>query len=148
MNTYRYTESGLDNVMIIGVNFVTDDSGEECLVIPNINELHKTIAQGIVTRRGSINGRELRFIRTEMGMTQAQLAELLHREPLAISRWEREECPLDANAEALVRLYAIQELKLPDTPDIRKLSGWCIPTAETPPIVIDGSDPSNYKLAA
>jgi DNA-binding transcriptional regulator YiaG len=134
--------------MIEGVNFLDDDSGEECLMIPNINGLHKTIAHGIVVRRGGMNGRELRFIRTEMEMTQAQLAEMLHREPLAVSRWERGECPLDANAEALVRLYAIQMLKLPDSPDVKEIAGWCVPTAETPPIVIDGSDPSNYRLAA
>jgi DNA-binding transcriptional regulator YiaG len=148
MGTYRYTDSGLDNVMIEGVNFVADDAGEECVLIPNVNGLHKTIAHGIVARRGSMSGRELRFIRTEMGMTQAQLAEMLHREPLAVSRWERGESPIDGNAEALVRLYAIQALKLPDDPDVKEIAGWCVPTAETPPIVIDGSDPKNYKLAA
>jgi DNA-binding transcriptional regulator YiaG len=148
MSTYRYTDSGLDNVIIEGVNFLADDSGEECLMIPNINGLHKTIAHGIVVRRAGMSGRELRFIRTEMGMTQAELANMLHREALAVSRWERGECPIDANAEAVVRLYAIQTLKLPDNPDVKEIAGWCIPSAETPPIVIDGSDPSNYKLAA
>src|ERR1700734_2391307 len=101
MGTYRYTDGGLDNVMIEGVNFVADDAGEECVLIPNVNGLHKTIGHGIVARRGSMSGRELRFIRTEMGMTQAQLAEMLHREPLAVSRWERGESPIDGNAEAL-----------------------------------------------
>ncbi len=148
MSTYRYTDSGLDNVMIEGVNFVHDDSGEECLMIPNINGLHKTIAYEIIVRRAGMSGRELRFIRTEMGMTQAELATMLHREALAISRWERGECPIDANAETVVRLYAIQALKLPDSPDVREIAGWCVPSAETPPIIIDGSDPSNYKLAA
>lgn len=69
MSTYRYADSGLDNVIVEGVNFVADDSGEECVMIPNINGLHRTIAHGIVVRRGSMSGRELRFIRTEMGMT-------------------------------------------------------------------------------
>ena len=148
MSTYHYTDSGLENVIIEGVNFLDDDSGDECLMIPNINGLHKTIAHGIVVRRAGMSGRELRFIRTELGMTQAELAAMLHRESLAVSRWERGECPIDANAEAIVRLYAIQTLKLPDTPDVKEIAGWCIPSAETPPIVIDGSDPSNYRLAA
>jgi len=148
MRTFRYTASGLDNVTIQGVSFPMDDAGEECIVIPNINGLHKAIAHGIVTRRSSMSGKELRFLRTEMGMTQAELANMLHREPLAISRWERAENPIDANAEALVRLHAIKSLSLPDHQDVREIAGWCIPSAETPPIVIDGSDPSNYKLAA
>ncbi|MDP2359047.1 MAG: transcriptional regulator [Beijerinckiaceae bacterium] len=148
MGAYRYTDSGLDNVMIEGVKLLVDDAGDECLVIPNINALHKVIAHGIVVRRSSMSGQELRFIRTEMGMTQAQLAAMLHREPLAISRWERGEVAMDANAEALVRLYAIQKLGLPDSPNVMEIAGWCVPNAQTPPIVIDGSDPSNYKLAA
>lgn len=148
MSTYRYTDSGLDNVIIEGVNFIKDDAGEECLMIPNVVGLHKTIAHGIVVRRAGMSGSELRFIRTELGMTQAELATMIHRESLAVSRWERGECPIDANAEAVVRLYAIQTLKLPDSPDVREIAGWCVPRAETPPIVIDGSDPSNYKLAA
>ncbi|HET6376198.1 MAG TPA: helix-turn-helix domain-containing protein [Methylocella sp.] len=148
MSTYRYTESGLDNVIIDGVDFLADDAGDGCVMIPNVNGLHKTIARGIVIRKASMSGPELRFIRTEMGMTQAELAQMLHREPLAVSRWERGETPIDANAEALVRLYAIQELKLLDQADVRAVAGWCVPTAETPPIRIDGSDPSNYRLAA
>ncbi len=148
MGTYRYTDSGLDNVAIKGVDFPMDDAGEECIIIRNINGLHKAIAHGIVTRRSSMNGKELRFLRTELGMTQAQLADMLHREALAVSRWERGECPIDGNAEAVVRLHAIQVLKLPDTPDVKEVAGWCVQSAETPPIIIDGSDPSNYKLAA
>lgn len=148
MSALRYTDSGLDNAIIEGVNFLADDSGDECLMIANVNGPHKTIARGIVVRRASVSGRALRFIRTDMGMTQAQLAEMPYREPLAVSRWERGECPPDANAESVVRLYAIQALKLPDTPDVREIAGWCVPSAETPPIVIDGSDQSKYKLAA
>ena len=148
MSAYRYAESGLDNVIIEGVHFVADDYGEECVTIPNVNGLHRAIAAGIVRRRGGISGRELRLLRTEMGMTQAELATMLHREFLQVSRWERAESPIDANAEAIIRLYAIQALKLPDHADVREVAGWCIPTAETPPLVIDGSDPDNYRPKA
>ncbi|MBM3653537.1 MAG: transcriptional regulator [Alphaproteobacteria bacterium] len=150
MSIFRYTDSGLDNVIIEGVNFLKDDAGEECVMIPNINGLHKAIAHGIVNRRSSMNGSELRFLRTEMGMTQSELADVLHREALAISRWEREEVEIDGNAEAVLRLLAIQKLGLPDDTDVKEIAGWCKPSAETPPIVIDGSDPSNYrpKMAA
>ena len=150
MSAYRYTDSGLDNVIVEGIDFLADDSGEECVMIRNINGLHKAIAHGIVNRRSSISGSELRFLRTEMGMTQSELANVLHREALAISRWEREEVEIDGNAEAVLRLLAIQKLGLPDHADVSEIAGWCKPSAETPPIVIDGSDPSNYhpKIAA
>jgi transcriptional regulator with XRE-family HTH domain len=79
-------------------------------------------------------------------MTQAELASMLHREALAVSRWERGESPLDGNAEALIRLYAVQKLELPNSGDIKEIAGWCTPSAETPPLRIDGSDPDNYRL--
>src|SRR5215213_1346201 len=140
----RYTESGLD-IIIEGAHFLTDDAGDECITIPNINGLHKAIARGIVNRHASITGRELRFLRTELGMTQAELAEMVHREPLAVSRWERGEITIDPNAEALIRLYAIQHLDLDEDLDVRELAAWCVPSAAVPPIVIDGSDPANYR---
>ncbi|KAI94998.1 transcriptional regulator [Rhodomicrobium udaipurense JA643] len=62
MSTYRYTECGLDNVIIQGVEFVTDDNGEEVVSIPNVNGLHKAIAEGILLRQAGMSGKELRFI--------------------------------------------------------------------------------------
>lgn len=149
MTAYRYTDSGLDNVIIEGAHMLVDDAGEACVTIANVNGLHKAIAQGIVMRRSAMIGRELRFLRTEMGMTQAELAAIVHREPLAISRWERGEVEIDSNAETLIRLHATEVLGLSSVP-VAEVAGWCIPTAQTSPLVIDGSDPDNYqpKLAA
>lgn len=147
MSVYRYVESGLENVFIEGASFVTDDAGETCITVPNINGLHKAIATGIVRQKAGMTGREMRFLRTEIGLTQAELAILVHREALAISRWERGEVPIDSNAEALIRLFAAQKLELKAI-DVKDVAGWCIPSADTPPIVIDGSDPTNYVVKA
>jgi DNA-binding transcriptional regulator YiaG len=144
MNAYRYVESGLDNVIVEGADLLVDDGEEECVTIPNVNGLHRAIAEAIVHRHSAMIGRELRFLRTEMGMTQAELAALVHREPLAISHWERGEIEIDSNAEALIRLHATERLELSPAP-VAVVAGWCIPTAQTPPLVIDGSDPDNYR---
>lgn len=148
MAIYRYTECGLDNVLIHGVEFVCDDAGDEVVCIPNVNGLHRVIAEAILSRKGSISGRELRFIRTEVGLTQAELASLVHREPLAISRWERGESPIDANAQVLIRLYAMERLKLRSEASVKDLAEWCVPAASEPPISIDGRDTDNYHQIA
>lgn len=148
MSEYRYTECGLDNVIIAGVSFVSDDAGDAVVKIPNVNGLHRAIATGIVTRKTMMNGREMRFLRSEMGMTQAELAAMIHREPLTISRWERGETEIDANAETLIRLHAIERLKLDVNDHVSEISGWSIPSAVQHPIMIDGSDPNNYQVAA
>lgn len=146
MGEYRYTECGLDNVLIEGMNVLVDDGGEKVITIPNINGLHRVIALGIVRKKNGISGKELRFLRTEMGMTQAELAAMVHREPLAISRWERGEIDIDNNAEVLIRMAAIQQLELPQDATVQEISGWCVPTAKSQPLIIDGSDTSNYHL--
>jgi len=148
MGEYRYTECGLDNVLIEGMNVLVDDGGEKAITIPNINALHRVIALGIVRKKNGISGKELRFLRTEMGMTQAELAAMVHREPLAISRWERGEIDIDNNAEVLIRMAAMQHLELPQDATVQEISGWCVPTAKSEPLVIDGSDTSNYQLKA
>lgn len=146
MDGYRYTESGLDNVIVRGVNFVTDDAGEQVVTIQNIDGLHRAIATAIITKTASMTGKELRFLRTEMGMTQAELAAIVHREPLAMSRWERGEVEqIDTNAETLIRLHAREALNLPVDASVKDIAGWSVPTAITPPLEIDGSDPNDYR---
>ena len=148
MIEYRYTECGLDNVVVEGVSFVQDDKGENVVRIPNINGLHRAIAVAIVRRGMMMSGREMRFLRAEMGMTQAELADMIHREPLTISRWERGETEIDANAETLIRLHAIERLALDVHDGVSEISGRSVPSAVQAPIIIDGSDPNNYQLAA
>lgn len=148
MRENRYTESGLDNVIIEGASFVSDDKGIAVIKIPNVNGLHHAIAHGIVVRHAMMNGHEMRFLRSEMGMTQSELAAMIHREPLTVSRWERGETEIDANAETLIRLHAIKILKLNVNDDVSKISGWSVTRAVAMPIMIDGSDPNNYQLAA
>src|SRR5579872_2541982 len=109
---YRYTESGLDNVFIEGLEPCTDDHGEKVYRIQNPNDLHKVIATGIVSHPKGISGKELRFLRTEMGMTQAELAKLAHCDAQTVARWEKGQGPIDSAAEALVRMLAIQRLGL------------------------------------
>ena len=145
---YRYTACGLDNVFIYGMIPVVDDEGQEVYGVKRIGSLHRAIALQIVVRANSMDGKELRFIRTEMGMTQAELGKLLHKEALTVGRWERGETPIDANAETVIRIMAIEELKL--TPDVStgELASFSVPTAQPRLIDIDGSDPENYRPLA
>jgi DNA-binding transcriptional regulator YiaG len=149
MTIYRYTECGLDNVFIEGMNPCTDDCGEEVYHIPNPLGLHKAIAGGIVEHPNGMSGKEMRFLRTEMGMSQAALARLVHRDVQTIARWEKGTTEIDAAAEALVRKLAIEALEL-DVEDatIASLSEKCVPGVEAQRITISGHDPEHYFAMA
>jgi DNA-binding transcriptional regulator YiaG len=148
MNQYRYTSSGLDNVLLEGLAVCQDDEGETCVTIPNINQLHTVIAKSIITRRTGMSGKELKFLRSLMGMTQAELAKVVNRDAQTIGRWERGEFDNDPNAEALIRLVAAERLSLSIDAPIEDLSGWCVQSADTQAIRIDASDPTHYKPVA
>lgn len=146
MAPYHYTECGLDNVMIFGVVPCRDDDGDEVVTIPNITGLHKAIAASVVRHKAGMGGKQLRFLRTEMGMTQAELANVVHHDTQSVGRWERGEHPIEPTAEALIRLLVIERLKLKvEAGSVEELSGWCVPSAAPQQIVIDGNDPADYK---
>lgn len=145
---YRYTASGLDNVTLVGLEAVCDDDGDDCITIPNINGLHNAIAGAIVSHPRGMSGKELRFLRTLMGKTQAELGLEVHREGLEIGRWERGEHPIDPNAEAVIRVMAKEHLGLEMSAKMDEIVGWCVQTAATQPIRIDASDPTSYRPLA
>ena len=146
---YHYTECGLPDVRIEGLRMEKDDAGKKVVSIPNVASLHRLISREIVTSRSALTGPELRYLRTEMGWTQTQLGELVHRERLTVSRWERGESALDGAAEVLIRILAASRLGLEHI-DPKEVSGWCRSTPDTSkkPIRIDATDPENYRLVA
>lgn len=145
---YRYEECGLDYVTIRNMRVRVDDAGEETYCIPNITGLHKVIAASLIMRRHGLLGQELRFLRTELGMTQAELGQLVKKDHQTIGRWERGETPVDENAEVVIRTYAAEALGIPREVTIEELARRCVPSAEIEAIEIDASNPNDYRRLA
>ncbi|HCP81790.1 MAG TPA: transcriptional regulator [Octadecabacter sp.] len=147
MSAYHYTECGLNNVFIEGLAPVTDVDGDEVIEIPAINALHCAIAEGIVKHEKGISGDELRFLRSEMGYTQAELATIVHVDKQTIGRWERGEFSIEGTAETVIRRLAVEKLVLPYEEGLEKLARSSVSTAETQPINIKAQNGS-YQLQA
>ncbi len=110
MADYHYTECGLDNVIVHGVDFVRDDRGEMTVAITAVNLLHTTIAVGIVSHENAMSPQEMKFLRTNLGLTQAQLGEVLRVTKLTIGRWESGSHPIDEASEVLMRMLVVERL--------------------------------------
>ncbi|NSX54600.1 helix-turn-helix transcriptional regulator [Parasulfitobacter algicola] len=147
MSKYQYIESGLDNVYINGLSPVVDDDGDEVITVPYIAGLHVEIARGIVTRDGQISGRELRFLRTEMGMTQAELAAKVNADAQTIGRWERDEYDIDPTAETVIRRLAGEKLIDAFDQSIDQLLSHVQTSSNDSSIIIDAQG-KDYKLCA
>lgn len=86
---YHYKESGLSNVYLTnGYREVVTPYGRS-VVIEDVEGLHAALATTMVIERQHLTGREVRFIRKFLNLTQAQLANLLGVEEQSVRRWEK-----------------------------------------------------------
>ena len=147
---YHYRECGLDNVLLEGLPVCTDDAGEEVVTIPNLTGLHRAILLGVLDKESGLQPRELRFVRTELGLTQAEVAALVGKDAQTVGRWERGETAIEPAAETVVRVLAHQHLGGDScaVPRIEDLARRTIISASQPPFRIDATNPDDYRLMA
>lgn len=135
MTLYHYTECGLDNVYVDGVTVSTDAAGEETVHIPRVRKLHKAIAKAIVLQPSCMDGKELRFLRTQMGYTQAELAAVVHHDHQSIGRWERNSTRISQTADTVIRRLAIEKLELGLDLEIDQIAARCV-SAQVPQRIV------------
>ena len=94
MQDYHYTESGLGNVWLAsGFRIVKSERGES-LVIEDIEGLHVAIGRGVVEEEKKLTGPEIRFLRTELLLSQNALSQLLGVTEQTVARWEKGKIPI------------------------------------------------------
>ncbi len=142
--TYLYAESGLPNVVLVGVEVRRCPScGHHELVLPRVTELHRTIAHAVIHKPARLSGAEVRYLRKYLGWSGADFAgQRWRRSFLTVSNWETDSDPIGTSSDRLLRLmvahgrpveeYSLDELaKIEDkrTPPIEvriapKAHGW------------------------
>ncbi len=86
---YHYRESGLRNVWLANGYDEHDTAYGPGIAIHDAEGLHKAIARGLIAKGGKLTGTELRFLRQEMGLSQAKLATMLGNEAQTVALWEK-----------------------------------------------------------
>lgn len=87
---YRYLESGLPNVCLIGVTVVRcKKCKDESVIIPKMGQLHEAIAQRLIQTPTLLAPEEFRFLRKNAGYPSNVFAGLLRMSPEHLSRFER-----------------------------------------------------------
>jgi putative transcriptional regulator len=113
---YHYTESGLDNIWLEnGFEYVDLPEGRHIKIL-DVRGLHLEIGRYIIADKKDLTGKEIKFLRKEMLMTQALLAKLLEVSEQTIHRWENGKADIPKTAEVFVRMlyeqYADSEAKI------------------------------------
>ena len=105
---YPFTESGLRNVVLVGIDRVRcDNCGNEDVIIPRLNELMRVLAFAIVSQPYPLQGDEIRFLRKHLNMTQTKFAELIDIHNTNLSKWENDEDKPGEQSDRLIRLVAV-----------------------------------------
>jgi len=105
---YRYVESGLNNVILLGIEIIRcPKCGNEDPIIPRIAGLHRALAYAVASQPFRLQGEDVRFLRKYVAMTQAEFAGLLHVHKSNLSKWEHNEDKIGDQSDRLIRAVAI-----------------------------------------
>ncbi len=116
---YHYKECGLDNIWLSGGFHLETVDGEEFVSINDIDGLWKAIGLNLVANRKTFSPQEIRFLRTQMGKTQAEMAALLRVDDQTVARWEKRKCRMPGPADLAMRfLFLACEVAQPEGGEI------------------------------
>lgn len=116
---HRYVESGLPDVVLVGLEFRVCPCGEEEMVLPRITQLHRLIAKRVAEKDSRLTGVEIRFLRKHLGWSGGDFAKAMDVTPTSVSRWENDHEPMSTMAERLLRLYALRTSPVEEYPNER-----------------------------
>jgi putative transcriptional regulator len=101
---YHYTQCGLDDVYLMNGYVPHDTPYGMGVSVQNVEQLHQAIADHLVNHRALLSGREIRFLRKQMDITQAELGTLLRCNQQTIARWEKGQTEINGAADAMIKL--------------------------------------------
>jgi len=106
----HYTDCGLDNVYLVSGYEIENTPYGEGLAIKNLDQLHKAIGLNLSSQKKVLSGKELRFLRKQMNLTQSELGKFLGLSSQQVARWEKGESEISGPADLLVRALFIQSV--------------------------------------
>lgn len=110
-NWLHYTACGLANVWLANGFAVKETKYGKGILIEDVDGLHRLLASNLVEKQGILTGKEFRFLRVHLGLTQQGLGKLLGDvSENAVSLWERKDT-VPAIYEHWLRMLVIAQLK-------------------------------------
>lgn len=100
----HYRECGLDNVYLLSGYDIVETAYGKGLRIKNLEALHRAIGEHLACAKKELTGKELRFLRRQMDLTQADLGSYVGLSAQQVARWEKGQSEISGAAELLVRI--------------------------------------------
>jgi DNA-binding transcriptional regulator YiaG len=100
---YHYVASGLDNIYLLNGVSHDDTPYGRMVTIKNLNGLHRAIGLHIIEKKEQMPGPEFRFLRKQMGLTQAELAKIMRVTDQTVANYEKGNTTDFGPADAFMR---------------------------------------------
>lgn len=100
----HYTSCGLRNIWLRNGYAVKQTKYGKAVSIHNVEGLHKAIGLYLVNNKKSLSGSEVRFLRKELDMSQAQLAQVLGVGETTVRGWENSRTKITKPADRMLRV--------------------------------------------
>lgn len=107
---FQYTACGLDNVWLANGYKVKTTRHGDAVAVNDVDGLHKLIAQTLIDKPGRLSGKEFRFLRTQLGLSQEALGVMLDFSENAVSLWERKDT-VPAACDQWLRMSVLAKLE-------------------------------------
>lgn len=108
MGMYHYKDSGLDNVWLIDGYTIRPTPYGEAVAVEDVEGLNRTIAGLLIKKQGPLTGKEFKFLRKALKMSQRALGEVIGAEEQTIARWEREITPVPETPDRFLRATYVE----------------------------------------
>jgi DNA-binding transcriptional regulator YiaG len=107
-NPYRFVDSGLPNVYLVGIRYwACEKCGKESAEIPFLKDLMVKIARAVVSQETPLDGAEIRFLRKRLGKKSLDFAKIIAVTPEHYCRLEsvRGDHNPSPSIDRLIRIY-------------------------------------------
>lgn len=108
---HQFVESGLENVWIEGVTALVCPNGHERLAIPALGQVHRVLAQAIVSKGNRLKGPEVKYLRKHLGLSNQDFARVMGVSVSQASRWASGSDEMGQSAEYLLRVLVHSGIK-------------------------------------
>jgi len=143
---YHYTESGLRNIWLANGYREVDTPYGKGVAIERVEELNRAIGVNLATVKPRLTGAEFRFLRKELGLSQARLAHWWGYEDQTVALWEKRG-QVPRIADRFIRAIFLE--KVAGNPSIAEIIERLADTdQEVEARLTFEETPSGWKLAA
>jgi putative transcriptional regulator len=100
---YHYTDSGLDNIFLVNGYEIHETPYGRAVSIEDLDGLHDAIGRSLVEKNNALTGKELRFLRHELDLSQKRLGQFFGVSDQTVARAEKRKRKIDPLMDRMIR---------------------------------------------